>query len=177
MEKRSKVIEYFIARGKEQFSHRIQDNLYNVDRSAIVQWLWLQSVEEGAKLELLEINEIVRQVHAFSNQVGITHGMTAKDLREKIAALPDNVPILYERIEDKYFVEGNWSTKKAVSDVRKVSPKEVEYYKNNPIDNIELHEKNGEVLAHCYSNYVDVFAGYVTTDENGLKVFVVTAHY
>ena len=104
MEKRIQVIEYFIARGKEQFAHRTQDLTCNIDRADIVQWLWIQSVEAGAKLDILEINEIVSNVHAFSNQVCVGHGMTVKELRDKIALLPDNMPIFYERIEQRWIV-------------------------------------------------------------------------
>ena len=177
MGKRSQVIEYFIARGKEQFAHRTQDLTFNIDRAAIVQWLWLQSVEEGARLDILEINEIISKVHAFSNQVCVGFGMTVKELREKIALLPDNMPIFYERIEDKYFNENNWSAKKIISEVIKINEKDLEYYKENPNENIEVFEKDGHFFANQYSSYIDASTGYATKDKDGQKIFIITAHY
>jgi hypothetical protein len=177
MEKRPQVIEYFLALGKEHFAHRTQDHSYNIDRSAIVQWLWLQSVAEGAKLELLEINEIVNNVHAFSNQVCIGNGMTVKELREKISSLPENMPIFYQRIEDEYFDKYNWTAKKAVGEVVKISERDVKYYTDNPSEDIELYEKDGQKFARSYSSYVNAFTGWVTVDKDGQRVFVITAHY
>lgn len=38
--------------------------------------------------------------------------LTVGDLRKKLEGVPDNIPVLYQRIEDRYFDNGNWTTER-----------------------------------------------------------------
>ena len=82
---------------------------------------------------------------------------TVKDLKERIKDLPDDMPVVYERIHDGYFDKGGWTTIVLRTDVVPVG--------NCPVTGSKRYE-------NIYSEFVYVFTGYKINDK-----FILTAHY
>lgn len=178
---RSQVTQYFIEGGKEFFSHVLKNSdmvdSLDISRDAITRWLWRASLEAGTLLTELEINEIISKVHAISNQVGYPNNtLTVEGLRKKLAKLPDNMPVKYERIEDSYF-EKSWHTENLVTEKNKPKPDLIKWIHDNPDANMKIEKIDGVVFAVTYGKYIAAHNAMVTTNESGEKVFSITAHY
>jgi hypothetical protein len=73
--------------------------------------------------------------------------LNAGDLKEALKDVHDSAKILYQRIEDSYFEENHWTTKK-----------------------IEWEQGN-------ICEYIEAFSAYSRKDEKGKDVFIINAHY
>lgn len=76
---------------------------------------------------------------------------TIKDLKDKIKDLPDDMPVLYERIQDEYFNDMGWTTISLRTDIQPTGAGKYE----------DIH-----------SEFIPVFTGYEIDD-----YFILTAHY
>lgn len=57
----------------------------------------------------------------FKKEDNKRHFMTVGMLREKIKDLPDDMPVMYQRIEDMYFDVGGWKTVELTWDFHEMS--------------------------------------------------------
>jgi hypothetical protein len=77
--------------------------------------------------------------------------LTVKRLREQIKDLPDDTPVMYQRIEDVYFQEHNWKT-------------------------VALPWEPWQEGAET-SDFIGAFSAYVTEGADGKPVLCIHAHY
>ena len=80
--------------------------------------------------------------------------LTVGQLRESIKDIPDDTPVYYQRIEDKYFENHGWETDKLVWNYSKA-------------------------LGYIYSEYIPAFSAYLHSlnFRSNEDVFVINAHY
>lgn len=78
-------------------------------------------------------------------------GLTVGQLRKKLEGLPDDMLVMYHRIEDFYFRENHWKV------------------------TLACWEKHYEPAHLC--EYIRAWSAYPTETEHGDKVFTITAHY
>ncbi len=99
-------------------------------------------------------NDNVRRCDESKN----TGRMTLRDLREFILrteSLPDDIPVVIDRIEDKYFEDNNWCV----------------------IDTLFEGHIHDRVLHSDFTNGIPAFAIYVTRTKSKNKVILITPHY
>lgn len=82
--------------------------------------------------------------------------MTAGDLKNKLKSIPDDVIVVYERIEDFYFNENHWKT--------------------IPIIDFEYSDRE-DYAASDDSQSIPAFEAWLTEGRDGKKYFFITAHY
>jgi len=87
--------------------------------------------------------------------------LTVKDLRKQLEGLPDDMPVYYQRIEDKFFTCSNWKTKEMLWEISKIP----EQYRDR---------FGGEEFYRDMTNYIRAFSSYKHCEENA---FVINAHY
>lgn len=132
-------------------------------------------------LNLSELQKSIEQVEAYYNEVMLIdkqHFLTVGEIRKQIENIPDNTPVLYQRIEDSYFAEptSGWKTIPLLWDSHKVDETQVHLYENAEPD-VKVIDKDGQKIVLHYSAYIPAWGSYVTKDDQGAKVFCIHAHY
>lgn len=147
---RPEVLEPIVAAGIELFQEPNPYFKNGVPKYNVLAWLFTHCADHGIVLDTLERDRAVGRIHAAANKVQDyteTHVLTVAELREKIAALPENMPVMYQRIEDVYFEKHGWKA-------------------------IPLTWDDQDL-----SDYIPAFGAYVTSDDDGNRVLCVHAHY
>lgn len=109
--------------------------------------------EEKAAWEIYKQESHDRYVKSAKWFAGFTERgtfLTVKDMRLALEGVPDDAPVLYQRIEDKFFDTPNngWETVSLI------------------------WERD-----HQYSEYIPAFSSHKHKTADGRDVFVVNAHY
>lgn len=110
------------------------------------------------------------RIYAVDTASGI--GMTVGELRKRIEGLPDDTPVLYQRVQDVCFLDYNW---KSVRLKWEVYP----YHAGHePLaDDMRVFEKDGQKFIREYDDFVHAFSAYTTQDDAGRTVLCIHAHY
>ena len=176
---RVEVIEYFVTLGKEVFSRDHLPQKHSFKQYSILNWLYFESQEKAIPLSRYEVNEIVDVVLAAANQVLLAGAgrLTVGELKKSLEGLPDNTPVLYQRIEDFYFDQHQWKTVNFVWDSYVAKPRDIQWVQDNPSEEYDIIEKDGELLYRSLSKYIPAFSAISTVTDNGEKAFIINAHY
>ena len=179
MEIKAAVIEPLIAAGIELFTDTRSHFPHGVPRYNILGWLFCHCQDAGIAVNILERDRIVEEVHAEVNKVMrvSSHHLTVAQLRECMVGLPENVPVLYQRIEDLYFDKHHWKVTALCTDMREASAQDIEWVKANPHEMYDLVERDGKTFVREKSGYIPAFAAWVATDDEGRKGLCINAHY
>ena len=175
---RQEVVDYFVNQGKKVFSS--DPNGQNTfEKANIVQWLFFQSQESKVAISPMELDSIVKEVHACSNAVAVFpgHTLTVGDLKKSLEKVPDNTPVVYQVIEDSYFNTGGWTKYPFQWDERPARNKDIEFLEKNPNELTKIEVKDGISYIVDYSNYVPAFNAFKCRNEKGELVFRIDAHY
>lgn len=114
--------------------------------------------ETPAKLK--EFADVREYFHKHDNGQNYYY-LSVGRLREALKDLPDDMPVMYQRIEDFYFATHNWKTIPIV------------WERHNPrvFPDGDIYDGIG------WSNYIIGFSAYKTETPEGDEVFVINAHY
>ncbi len=94
------------------------------------------------------------------------------ELKRALEGLPDDMPVVYQRIEDYYFKEAGWETIPLLWEIEKVPNNQLDSLTD---DEIELTQMiNGTLYIRQQSEYICAFSAYKHSEED---VFVINAHY
>lgn len=175
---RPEVIEMFVEAGKQIFNAELN---YKITEKNIYNWLFLESQLYNIKISAYELPRIIEIIYAHGTNVYYDgyQELTVGDLKRKIANLPDNTPVLYQRIEDKFFDSMSWKQHKFVWESSIAKEKEIEWVKANPSKDNEynLYEKDGKTYLRYMSNYIRAFSACSQKNDDGKVAFLINAHY
>ena len=132
-------------------------------------------------LNLSELQKSILQVEAYYNEVMVVdkhHFLSVGEIRKQIENIPDNTPVLYQRIEDSYFAEptSGWKTIPLLWDSHEIDENQAHLYENKEPD-VKVFDRDGQKIVHHYSDYIPAWGSYVTKDDQGAKAFCIHAHY
>lgn len=138
--------------------------------------LCLYVIEHAVTLDLVEMQEVVRQVMLEYNGVLDTGGntLTAGELRRALDNVPDNAPVLYQRVHDELFTHRGWASVLLPWDTWPLEPGQVETLAPHP--NLRVFEQDGQPHVEESSEYVPAFGAYVTRTGDGKLAVCVHAH-
>jgi hypothetical protein len=100
------------------------------------------------------------------------NSMTVGQLRKSLDGLPDDMPVLYQRIEDLYFENYGWVGEQLLWENFRVSPKWLEEMSDEEKSRLKIIE--GVAYMPSFSEYIPAFSAYKHPDE---EVVVINAHY
>ena len=120
--------------------------------------------------DLMQINQSVEKIVRLSGNFNESGLFTIKDLKMKIANLPDGMPIVMDYLEDS-----GWISQEVLWEKVKINKKNDDLLTEeiNPL--IEDDGKDKYYLN--YTKTVNVFDARETTDKFGKRVFYIHAHY
>lgn len=177
---RHDVLAPLIAAGIELFSTPVAGRPATpVKRYNVLGWLFDTCVDAGVQLSGYEREYVVDEVQAAANGTLASHAryLTVGELRERIAGLPDNMPVFYERIEDSYFDKLHWTSHAFVSEERPAEDCDREAAASGKYPNFRVVTSPTGDMAQSLCQGLGAFTAYVATDLEGRKALVVTAHY
>lgn len=176
---RPELVDPLVEQGVELFA-TAKHFPQGVPRYNILGWLFATCAEAGHRLSMLERDEIVARVQARVSPVMDfgRHVLTASTLRELLAKLPENMPVLYQRIEDVYFDKHKWkATLLPWGQMHEASPQDVEAITRDKPEHCDLVQRDGKTFVRELSAYVPAFSAYLVTDEQGRQAVCINAHY
>ena len=175
---RPEVVTHFVNEGKKVFNSN-PNGQNTFDRVNVVQWLFFQSQELKIAISPMELDSIVKEVHAISNAVAVFpgHTLSVGELKKSLEKVPDNTPVVYQIIEDSYFNTGGWTKYPLQWDKHPAKAKDVELLEKNPNELTKIEVKDGISYIVDYSNYVPAFNAFKYRNEKGELVFRIDAHY
>jgi hypothetical protein len=115
--------------------------------------------------------------------------LTIGRLRQILAAasaadgLPDDTPVVYQRIEDSYFTEqGGWPVVFLPWESRPYNPETdaahfAELMASSPPGSYKLIERNGQQYISERNQFLETHGAYVATDDEGRRALCLHAHY
>jgi hypothetical protein len=179
---RPAVMDFFVQLGKELFCREMEeDDLYRPSQykeTNVMYWLMFECQSRGVLISRPECNDIVYRVLTAANNV-VDAGqfqLTVGALKQRLEGLPENMPVLYERINDESFTKG-WTTISLVSSKYEAHEGDIAFVNENPSEYHDLYTENDKVYYRSFGNYISAFSAYGVTDKEGKKAFVLTAHY
>ena len=177
---RPEVIDPLVEEGVELFENA-KHFPNGVPCYNILGWLFTVCTHSNMQLSMLERDVIVSRVQTRANRVmdfGRAHVLTAQGLRELLAGLPENIPILYQRVEDVLFEKNGW---KAVplpwGALHEASAADIEAIQRDKPAYCDLVERGGKTFVRELSDYVPAFGAYLVTDDQGRRAVCIHAHY
>lgn len=105
---------------------------------------------------LIKVLNQMKPVDDVQSKIGGFPYLTVGDLKIKIQKLPNEMPVLYERIEDEYFAHG-WETIKL---------------KTGEVYTLTKDVNGKKIYEDQYGEFIEAFTGYEIDGK-----FVITAHY
>lgn len=154
---------------------------HGVPRYSILAWLFTACALEGLSLSVLERDQVVGRVHAQVNSVmdfGRAQVLTAQVLRELLAGLPENTPVLYQRLEDVLFEKNGWTAVPLPwGGLHEASAEDIEAIRRDKPRYCDLVERDGKTYVRELSDYVPAFGAYLVTDDAGRRAVCIHAHY
>lgn len=180
MSDRQALMDSLIAAGCDVFEPGNPHFPQGVPQYNVLSWLFQHCMASGVQLEGYEVNQVVDHIQAKANRVKASapsHHLTVKALREMLSGLPENMPVMYQRIEDVYFEKHNWKTVPLTWEAHEASTEEIAYAQEHPSEHMRIEQDGDKTLCRQYSPYVAAFGAYVTKDDEGLRYLCIHAHY
>lgn len=154
-----------------------------VPKYNILAWLFSYCTDFELPLSSVERDRVVGKIHAIVNKVHdytASHVLTVSALAALIAngKLPENMPVMYQRIEDIYFAERNWKTTSFPWQSNEAGEAEIEWVAENPNpENYRIVEKDGKKIMQERTPYIAAFGAYVAADDDGNRALCIHAHH
>ena len=180
MQIRPEILDPIVAAGAALFEGPNPYFKNGVPRYNVLAWLFTHCADHGIVLGTLERDRAVGRIHAAANKVkdySETHVLTVAELREKIAALPENMPVMYQRIEDVLFEKRGWRPVALTWETHEPHEGELEFIRDEKPALTDIVERDGKTLVRELSDYIPALGAYVTSDDEGNQVLCVHAHY
>lgn len=137
-------------------------------------------MQESLTFELHEVNDAVRLIMIEQNKVidtGYGHVLTWGALRKIGDQLPDNTPVVFERIEDAYFANHGWQTRSLPWETTPARPGLDPDLEKEPHELLRYVDIDGVRHLQQLTKYIDAFSAYVAEDDQGHRALCVHAHY
>lgn len=156
----------------------------HVDKHLATRLVALDLIEHKIQPTLAGFDKCVAELMIKANKVLRPYGfhcLTAGELVNKLKDLPENTPIVYQRIEDLYFEKNGWKTHPVRWETMLMS--RASWEEMSPEDKKEARLKDPNdtisdpVEVVLLSNYIPAFGVYVTEAEEGGLVVCIHAHY
>lgn len=185
-ELREAVTSPLIAAGIELFGKSDSPMFKNgVPKDNILGWLFDYCMATDTKVNMVERAFIVAEIQDKVNHVvggfNQSYVLTVVRLRQLIAALPENMPVFYQRIEDAYFSrpQSGWKTHPFKWDSpHELSEAEKKFYAvPDKADSALIYEENGKDMVQYLTGGIAAFGAYVGVDPDGKKALFIHAHY
>lgn len=182
MQIRTDLVSPVIAAGIELFtSESLGEKPFpnGVPRYNVLAWLFQHCMDEGVALNILERYHVVEAVCRAANNVLEVpgHPFTVRELRERLQGLPENLPVLYQRIEDAHFDKHGWTTHPLMWEMRQASPEDLQWVAEHPHPDVRIVERDGVRYIAEYSQCIPAHSASVSRDPEGRHAFVINAHY
>jgi hypothetical protein len=184
MQIRNEVTDPLVAEGLKTFAEADTTFKHGVPRYNILSWLCQHCMVNGILINVVEQDFVVQEVQAHANKVmggfANTHVLEVGELRALIANAPENMPVLYQRIEDHYFQHDGWKGRNLPwGPASPASPDDILRFKDNPPNPAQeaLVEREGAFFVQELTEALPAFGAYIARDENGLQALFVHAHY
>lgn len=181
---RTEIVDALVAEGKKVFSpddeNRASHFPHGVPQYNVLSWLFMRCSGSPEQLDTLEQNEVVARVHQYANKamdVGDAHSLTVAGLRNVLQGLPENLPVLYQRIEDVMFEKHGWTAVPLTWSVSEATAEDIAVVQSGQYPYIDLIERDGKTLYRELSGYISAFGAYVVTDDQGNRAVCIHAHY
>ena len=176
---REDIVSHFISLGKDNFNYYKNNNSYTIEKYNILHWLFLNSQELNIPISILELNKIVDTVYAYVTNVYLQpESLQVGALKKALEGIPDNAPVLYQRIEDQYFNTGGWKTLPFQwENLHPVNDSKLQWLKDNPSPDYEIVEKEGVFYMREISHYIPAFSAQKILNDKGEISFIINAHY
>lgn len=177
---RPALMQALIEEGTALFTDSSTRCPQGVPRANVLNWLFMTCIDRKIDINILESNRIVEEVQAAANRVVAVHdcGLTVGALRARLASLPDNMPVFYERIADVYFNDHGWKTTPFIAERWPAEDCDRQALtQTGHTDEQRLVTRDGVVCVETLTRTVGAFSGDVRETDEGRRAFVLTAHY
>ncbi len=183
---RESVLKELIQQGIDIFADAMNPSVFphGAPRYNVLNWLFMTCMSRGLVLQPWESAGIVEQVSRSANRLlnPKGHTLTVGELRQRLASLNEDMPVVYERIEDVCFENRGWTTEALSWPTPGGSTQELtdelrEMRDRGELPNTRVVLREGKEHLEWTSEFIPAFGAYVGTDVEGRRALCVYASY